>query len=215
MSCTNIDTELLLKIKNLKNQQFKNYFIDCHFKELNYSLVLLTSDCDSKIELMKLLGQWRKNNEYWFPAIFKITLNGTISWFKKKVIEAPDRLLFLIQVGNEYIGHIGLFRYDCMKKSIEIDNIVRGEPQYPGIMENAIIYMMNWGYKTLKIKGYSLTTFSDNIKALNLYHKLGFIEKKRIPYIKIKREDIIEWIPAPNDYIGQIERFNIYMELNP
>lgn len=206
--------KLFTQIHELKHQPFGEINIECEFNNLKYNLVLLTSDCADNECLMDILGKWRKENEMWFYSQFEVTLERTTKWFKERVINAPDRLLFLIDVDNEYIGHVGLFRFDFENNTCEIDNIVRGEPKFPGIMENAIKEMMCWGKEVLGLKNYSLQVISDNKKAIKLYHKLSFIDTSRVPLIQVNGNDGMEWTEAPKEYDQNAERYNLIMKLN-
>lgn len=205
--------QILQKIKKIKYLPFSRTSINCSFDKLHYKLLPLTDNCVKDTNIIKLLAKWRKKHEFWFSAQFKITLEGTKIWLKQKVVDATDRLLFMIQVADKYIGHIGLFRFNFDNFTCEIDNIVRGESLYPGIMTNAIVNMMKWGKKTLRLKGYTLETSSDNIRALKLYKRLGFVEFKRTPAIQVKKDDRMEWIEAPKDYKGKIKRHFVFMKL--
>jgi len=202
----------ITKIYELKHQPFCDFKIECKFNNLQYSLILLTSDCAKNKNLMEIIGGWRKENEMWFYSQFVVTLERTTKWFKERVINAPDRLLFLIDVDNEYIGHVGLFRFDFENNTCEIDNIVRGEPKFPGIMENAIKEMMNWGKESLGLRNYSLQVISDNDKAIKLYQKLSFIETSRVPLIQVNGNDGTEWTEAPKGYDQNVERYNLIMK---
>ena len=204
----------LTKIYELKHQTFCDFKIECKFNNLQYSLILLTSDCIKNKNLMEIIGRWRKENEMWFYSQFEVTLERTTKWFKERVINAPDRLLFLIDVDNEYIGHVGLFRFDFENNTCEIDNIIRGEPKFSGIMENAIKEMMNWGKEVLGLKNYSLQVISDNKKAIKLYQKLSFIETSRVPLIQVTGNDGIEWTEAPKGYNQNAERYNLIMKFD-
>lgn len=208
------DNKILNKIKKLKNKKYGEVFVEGNYQNNKFGLILLTCDRVSDSQIIKLLSRWRKKNEYWFQAIFKITADGTKIWLKEKVMDVPDRLLFMIKVKNQYIGHIGLFRFNFNKKICEIDNIMRGKPLYPGIMKEAIKLMMEWGKNNLELTRYGLQTSSDNEKALRLYQKLGFAEKKRLPLIQIEIGDRKEWVPAPKNYRGDIIRYNVIMEIN-
>ena len=204
----------LTKIHELKHQTFGDIKIECKFSDLKYNLILLTSDCADNKYLMDILGKWRKQNEMWFYSQFEVTIERTTNWFKEGVINTPDRLLFLINVDNEYVGHVGLFRFDFENSTCEIDNIVRGEPKFPGVMENAIKEMMNWGNEVLGVKNYSLQVLSDNSKAIRLYHKLSFIETSKVPLIQVNGNDGMEWAEAPNGYDQNAERYNLIMKFN-
>lgn len=204
--------KVLNQIKQLKYSSFGDVSLQFFHDKKKHQLILLTKDCVEDEQVINNLAKWRKMHQKWFPAQFKVTLEGTKKWLKERVIEAPDRLLFLIKADNRYIGHIGLFRFNFKEMYCELDNIVRGEPLYPGIITTAIAEMMAWGKKTLGIKFYELQTASDSERALKLYSKLGFIEVKRSPLIQIKRKDRIEWVDAPKNYRGTIKRFNVFMK---
>lgn len=205
--------KILNKINKLKNKKYGEIFIEGNFQENKFRLLLITNDCLKDILIIKLLSKWRKENEFWFPVIFKVTKSGTKIWLAEKVINTPDRLLFMINVKNQYIGHVGLFRFNFKNKICEIDNILRGRSLYPGIMGEAINTMMNWGKVNLGLLSYKLQTSSDNKRALKLYHSLGFIEEKREPLVQIKKGDRLEWIKAPKNYKGRIKRHNVFMKL--
>lgn len=204
---------VLARIKELKHSSFGEVFFDCKFNDLNYKLILLTSECGGDSALMDTIGKWRKKNEIWFSSQFNVTVERTTKWFKERLIDAPDRLLFMIRVGNDYIGHIGLFRFNFETRTCEIDNIIRGEPAYSGIMNDAIRDMMNWGKTALGLNGYSVKTFLDNAKAVRLYEKLGFKEFLRIPMIQIEGKDGLEWVEAPEDYDKQVNKYDVVMKL--
>jgi RimJ/RimL family protein N-acetyltransferase len=209
------ESEIAQNIAALKKCFFGEIRINGIFEGTSYSLEFLTAECSNNLHLMGLLAKWRKNHEYWFPAIFPVTTERTIKWFTKGVIENPHRLLFILKVNSDYIGHLGLNRFNFDLKSCEIDNIVRGEEGYRGIMGHAVLQMMEWGRRHLKLYGYSLQTSSDNIKALKLYNRLGFKEVGRVAMIQKQSADGLEWVEAIEPYNpSNISRYNIKMELN-
>ncbi len=206
--------QILAQIKQLKDTRFGEVVIPCSLNATAYQLVLLTRDCEMDVGMMTLLGKWRKDNESWFQAIFPVSLERTTRWFQSGVIGAPDRLLFMIKVGDNFIGHVGLFRFNFANNSCEIDNIVRGEKGFPGIMGSAILQMMAWGKETLGLSTYTLETTSDNERALKLYAQLNFVEVRREPLFLNPSADHVEWIPVPAGYTGEIKRYNVFMEFS-
>lgn len=205
--------KILSKIKKLKSLSFGEVRIKCLFDHKKYNLVLITGDCVEDRNIVRLLAKWRKKHQSWFQAQFKVTTKGTKIWLEKKVIDTPDRLLFLINIDDDFIGHMGFFRFDFKNFNCEIDNVIRGKPGYPGIIQNSLKYLMKWGKKNLDIKNYTLETTSDNQKALSLYVRLSFIEFKRIPLIETDKKGYNEWIEAPKDYKKNIKRYNIFMKI--
>ncbi|KKP34963.1 MAG: hypothetical protein UR23_C0033G0006 [Candidatus Roizmanbacteria bacterium GW2011_GWA2_32_13] len=209
----NKGNKILLKIKKIKSLPFGKTAIKCVYNNQKYQLILITSDCVENRNIVRLLARWRKKHQSWFQAQFKVTTKRTKIWLEKKVIETPDRLLFLIRINNNFIGHMGFFRFNFKNYSCEIDNVVRGEPGYPGIIQNGLKYLMEWGKKNLFIENYTLETTSDNQRAINLYSKLGFSEFKRIPLIQTDKNGYNEWIGAPKNYKEEIKRYNLFMKI--
>ncbi len=199
---------------DLKHASNTDSVIDCWFGSQPYRLMLLTTSHLEDQQIIRLCAKWRKQHEDWFPARFTVTVDGTARWLKNGVVEPPDRLLFMISVNERYLGHVGLFRFEFDERTCEIDNIVRGESGYPGLIGDAIANMMRWGTSRLGLKGFTLQTFSNNVKSLSLYAKLGFREVKRVPLVKIEAEDRVEWVDAPADYRGPVERSNVFMVLS-
>jgi RimJ/RimL family protein N-acetyltransferase len=206
--------EVLQTIHNLIHTRDRGPVLNCLHGQQPYSLVLLTAEHAEDKKIIELLSKWRKQHEWWFPAQFNVTEEGTAKWLRNQLIDAPDRILFMIKTDDEYLGHVGLFRFNFEEKSCEIDNIVRGEHKIPGIMGNAIVNMMKWGRKALGLRGYELQTFSDNDRSLALYRKLGFSEVKRVPLIPLKGKDRVDWVDAPESYSGSVERYNVFMVLS-
>lgn len=206
-------SEILSKILKLKHEDFGKVVVHCKFGGLKYELILLTADCMFNQNLMELLGRWRKENEMWFLSQFNVTTERTMKWFNERVIETPDRLLFIIKVNTRYIGHVGLFRFDFESRTCEIDNIVRGEPEYPGIMGNAVLHMMDWGRTNLDLRGYLLKVLSNNERAIRLYKRLGFIETSRSPMIQVEGKDGLEWTEAPETYDKETDMYYIVMKI--
>lgn len=202
----------LEKIKRLKYEAFGQTAIKCSYLDQEFEIILLTSECAKSKDLMELLSRWRKENEYWYLSQFPVSTERTTKWFIEKLIEVPDRLLFMIKISGKYIGHVGLFRFDFHKVTCEIDNILRGQKDYPGIMGQAIMGMMNWARNYLKLTGYSLKVLSDNPRAIKFYKNLGFQEVSRIPLIQVNGKDGVEWAEAPQDDEKEAPRYYVVMK---
>jgi RimJ/RimL family protein N-acetyltransferase len=202
------------KINSLKKLPFRVPKMESDFGGLSYRLLFLTADRANDDGIIERLANWRRENEDFFASTFKVTFEGTKKWYRDKLINELDRLLFMIEVGDEYIGHIGLYRFNFDRDMCEIDNIIRGVQGYPGIMGAAIAEMMRWGQATLGLKAYSLGTTTFSVRALKMYQQLGFVEVKREPLVQIRNGQFLEWIvPDQNkQYDVLATRENIYME---
>lgn len=200
-------------LQKFKSSSLGKITIKANFKGINYELVPLTPSSVKNKEIISLLAVWRKKNQEWFPAQFTVTESGTQKWLQKQVIENPERILFMIKTDGKYIGHIGLYRFNHKDKTVEIDNIIRGNSAVPGIMTAAIEAMMHWAETELSTKGFYLQTHSDNEPALALYERLGFREITRIPLVKKKFEDRTEWVELPKETSSRIKKYNVVMQL--
>ncbi len=200
-------------IMALKENPFHSVSLANKYNDQDFYLNLITRDCIEHDDIVSLLSRWRKENEFWFQAIFPVSDAGTKIWLKNKVIDEQDRLLFLITINNRYIGHVGLWKFDFANQSCEIDNIVRGESEYAGIMYPSIVLLQNWARTTLAIKDFYLHTLVENRQAVKLYEKLGYEVIKTDPLIRTVNGDRIEWISPPADYAGDIERHEVQMRL--
>lgn len=171
---------------------------------------------DQSDETINLLTEWR--NKYWdaFPAKFNATKNGTKKWIQDQVLEKPDRILFMIILGNDKIGHIGTYRYNTIDNSAEIDNVVRAiRKGYPGLMEKITKFMISWMFKELKLSKIQLKVFSDNYKAINLYERCGMLTVGNIPLKRIQTEDGWKWDETQLNEGEYADRYFSIMEITP
>lgn len=201
------EKEVLARISSLKASRFGDVRATGALNGDGFEILLLTADLAADREIIDLLGRWRKENEAFFLSQFPVSFERTQAWYRDHLIAKPDRLLFIIRTANGYVGHVGLFRFDFSCRSCEIDNIVRGENAFPGIMGAAILAMMKWGKETLGLEGFTLKVLGDNERAVRLYEKLGYVETGRIPLMLADGKDGPEWTEAPEGRGGKPERF--------
>lgn len=146
-------------------------------------------------ELLSKLSYWRNRNVKAYPTQFQATLESTRKWFKERLLEVPDRILFLV-VDNtgKIIGHIGF--NGCINKEFlfEIDNVVRGLPGISkGLFSKAINSLIEWSRKTINVEGFFLRVMEDNLQAIDFYKRNSFVEDSRIPLIKEINGNIISY----------------------
>ncbi|HPI41070.1 MAG TPA: aminotransferase class I/II-fold pyridoxal phosphate-dependent enzyme [Pseudobdellovibrionaceae bacterium] len=154
-------------------------------------------------ELIELLTVWRNENKHVYPSQFTATPESTKSWLKTRLLETPDRMLFLIynKVGK-LVGHIGyanvLLGVKENKCLLEIDNVIRGIKEIePGIMSNAMNSLIDWANEKLLPDEIYLRVFSDNKHAIDFYLKNSFIKNNLIPLYKETRTDGVYFSEEP------------------
>ena len=93
------------------------------------------------------------------------------------------------------VGHVGLFRFDFDGRSVEVDNIVRGEEGVaPGVMQTAIAAMLDWAFDALGCEATTLRVMSDNDRAVKLYRRLGYEEIARVPLRREQEGAVVHWV---------------------
>lgn len=197
------------KVEEVKTKPKFKLFLGNVGKKKIYLRPIGKNDLQDK-KLISNLAKWRRKYQIWFPGQFKVTLKGTKVWLDKLVISNPDRILFMIEDDskNQY-GHLGFYRYSAQDKSCELDNVIRGSAQIPGLMTTACRKLTTWGFANLGIKKLYLTVFADNEKAIGLYERCGFCEIERIPLEKVVKDNGVYWEETKEK--SKAQRYNLRM----
>lgn len=161
--------------------------------------------CDLHGDDPHLIGQlsrWRRENAFAYPTQFVVTDAGTASWLKSKLLEVPDRLLFLVldQYGSA-IGHLGFANCLNPRAEMEVDNVLRGVAKgSPGIMRRALEALLRWARETIGPDGFNLRVFEDNERAVRYYQACGFVERSRHPLRRHAAGETLSYRPVePGD----------------
>jgi RimJ/RimL family protein N-acetyltransferase len=147
-------------------------------------------------ECVELLSRWRIENPSLSPQRFPVSYDRTNLWLKKCVLDADNRIMFMIQNNDRRpIGHIGLSGFNYDKSMVRIDSVMRGvKNNSPGIVGNSIEFLKGWCKDVLDVKCMDLVVLDDNEKAITLYQRCGFKCEKKIPLKKIEKNGEINWI---------------------
>lgn len=175
------------------------------------NLELIVADQSRNMDIISLCAKWRKQYEWWFPKQFNVTIEGTQRWLEKGVIDAEDRILFLIVSNGIPIGHIGLYRFDYGAHSCELDNVLRGANGPLGVMTYVTKALMDWAKVEFRLRQMTLRVFEDNHKAIALYERVGFHRVSRIPLRKEIRDGDIIWEEDEKN-TGAYERAYLVMQ---
>jgi RimJ/RimL family protein N-acetyltransferase len=95
------------------------------------------------------------------------------------------------------IGYMGLDYIDWENKTGELDAIVRGRDEKPGLMSQALLTLIAWAKHYLGLSHFEVRVLSSN-PAIEFYKKLGFIEKKRTFLKQMILEDKISLVEDEN-----------------
>jgi len=156
-------------------------------KPLNTKVLSLVEDFAAPMTV------WRNKAMGFFKTGFIATTERTISWLKNSVIPADNKLLFLIYVEDNLIGHFGLC--NITSESAELDNAIRGEKGGKSdlfdYVENTILKI---AFDELKVRCIYGRLFSNNFPAMSLHKRLGFIENSRSPLKLVKNQTEWEYI---------------------
>ena len=167
--------------------------------------------------LIAKLAQWRAENSSAFPTQFPVTITGTTSWLRSKVLDVEDRILFLVldKHGN-CVGHLGFSNAINDKLEIEVDNVVRGfKNAQPGIMSSAMKAILKWAEETICPSTIYLRVLSDNQHAINFYRKLEFSDDLMLPLRRHEEGDSISYLPLAEDDRALPDRHFLRMIYSP
>jgi perosamine synthetase len=152
-------------------------------------------------ELIQTLTDWRNKFVSAYPTRFKASFESTKNWISNNLLNAADRILFLIvNKTGKVVGHIGLSNGLGLEGGIEIDNVVRGlENNHKGIMSEALLTLIKWIDATLKPNEIYLRVLSDNTHAIDFYKKNDFVIEYSIPLKKVHDNHIEKFIECDFD----------------
>jgi perosamine synthetase len=168
-------------------------------------------------QLIAKLARWRAENYFAYPTQFPVTIEGTTSWLRSKLLDVEDRLLFLVldKYGNA-VGHLGYANAINDKGEMEIDNVVRGDKaSTPGIMSSALRAALDWADEMIGPRLIDLRVFSDNEHAVEFYRRLGFVDDELIPLRKHDKGESIFYEVLSEGDRGQPDKHFLRMVYRP
>ncbi len=151
--------------------------------------------------LIETFSQWRRENAFAFPTQFPVTDAGTAAWLRSRLLDVPDRLLFLVldKFGRP-VGHLGYANCLNAGGEMEIDNVVRGDKSgRPGIMSEAMEVLLDWAEEKIGPRRIFLRVFHDNEHAIKFYRKLGFEDDAVLPLRAQVRGETTSYVPLSQD----------------
>ena len=144
---------------------------------------ILTDD-----ELISRLGLWRAREMDMFLAQVESTAAKTKVYLREYSIARDDRILFMIETEEGFVGHIGLANIE--DSTAEIDNVMRGVPAHgDGLMSASERALVSWAFDNLDVTSLHLRVLSSNVAAKRLYERDGFATTKRL---SLRREPAVD-----------------------
>lgn len=142
---------------------------------LDLSLVALR---DFELEDVKKKVEWINNplNNVFLHYNIPLNIEDTERWFYSK---ADNRRDCIIEYEGIPVGLIGLLNIDEDNKEAEY-YISLGEKDYKGkgIARKATELILNYAFNSLDLKTVYLNVDAENIKAVNLYSRVGFSQEE-------------------------------------
>ena len=126
------------------------------------------------------LVYWRQENMKWFLTQFEATHQRTRNWLEQVILPSPDRIMFLIYVGDRLMGHYGtIFHSDT---HAELDNAIRGEQGGPkGLMHYMEIALLAWLFGKMGIKTANLWVLQGNEATFKWHTSVGYSMGRESP----------------------------------
>ena len=146
-------------------------------------------------EIIENLMIWRNQNITAYMSHEKATFEGTRRWLCKFILDNDSKILFLLYSdGNKPIGHMGLANGLDLGAIIEMDNIVRGVALgHKGLITIGLYDLVSWVFSSFACNTVYLRVFSNNSRALKLYHRLKFVEKNKQALHESSENDVTKY----------------------
>jgi diamine N-acetyltransferase len=146
------------------------------------------------------LNRWRANHEIidCLSSSYRfISIEVDKKWYENYLINRANniRLAIFSQCDNKLLGAVYLIGIDWVIRSCELALwIGEIEAQGKGVGEAATKFVLNHAFNDLNLHRVHLTVLANNIRAQNLYKKVGFIEEGCLRKAAFKNGSYIDLI---------------------
>lgn len=95
---------------------------------------------------------------------------------------ANEGIPLVIEIDGESVGRIGLNRFHARDRRCGL-YVYIGEPSARGrgVALDAVMALIGYAFDSLNVRLVDLWALSDNLSALHVYKKAGFVEDARLP----------------------------------
>lgn len=163
--------------------------------------------------LIETLGRWREESAHVYPTQFPVTFEGTRRWLRERLLDAPDRILFLIvDAGGAPLGHVGFASVLNDEGLMELDNLLRGSlGGHRDVARLAVEALLAWAQDTIGPEGFYLRVLSSLKHVIRLDERIGFVETGRQPLRREVNGECVAYVPTD----GEADEWFVRMEYRP
>lgn len=111
-----------------------------------------------------------------FKHAEKLVLAEHKVWFEHQKSQ-PDCYYFIVEntESGQAVGQVAIYNIGLINESAEVGTfIVAPEAEGRGFMKRAILALMAWAFKDLKLNRVYLEVFTTNLRAIRIYESCGF-----------------------------------------
>ncbi|WP_281184330.1 GNAT family N-acetyltransferase [Trichlorobacter lovleyi] len=107
----------------------------------------------------------------------KLTVEGQQIWYENYLADAADHMFMIVTNNNVPIGTMALSHIDLTSSKAEYGRALIAVDGYQGkgYAKEALLLILQYAFNTLQLNRVFLEVFSDNLPAIKLYKKSGFI----------------------------------------
>lgn len=179
-----------LKRPSLEQARMQAIPIEYRGKSLG-SLVPVGSWILEDPNLIQQMSEWRGSAMRMFLIQFESTPSKTKAYLTNYSIGQRNRILFMIETGGSFVGHIGLA--GITTNSAELDNLMRGSAGgSPDLMKASEWTLANWAFNELGIQSLNLRILSYNIFAKVIHEEMGFQKTQCLNLRRVVEDDTIK-----------------------
>jgi RimJ/RimL family protein N-acetyltransferase len=163
--------------------------------------------------LVELMADWRTSAREMFFAQINSTPASMKEYLSNYAIKKDDRILFMVQFQELFVGHIGLS--GIFDGAAHIDQVMKSPNAYTelpkGVMSKSLTALTEWGHSQLGIRRYMLEVISSNDDAIRFYQRMGFEIFQSEPLTEVyENENRYLRLPKDGDFV--ISTRKLHME---
>lgn len=126
--------------------------------------------------------QWRNNESYriWFNTTYIINASEHFTWFEQYLARENDFIFIVNDEQKNRIGQLSIYHVDWQNMQGEFGRfLVNPQFEGQGLMKKSCRAALSLAQKIFSLKKLYLEVKLDNMRAIYIYQKCGFVETER------------------------------------